>query len=119
RCRRGPVPEGRPKSLSVPKIFVVEAESRHEQATARRIVECSCRFRNAGISVKGILASNQSAIGSTVPLGRGYFPDDSRHFVPGYDHAVPPGQNTFSGLFEENERSRILQLLNSCNSCNS
>jgi hypothetical protein len=33
-------------------------------------------------------------IGSTVPLGRGYFPHDPRHFVPGYDRAVPPGQNT-------------------------
>jgi hypothetical protein len=32
-------------------------------------------------------------IGSIVPLGRGYFPHDPRHFVPGY-HAVPPGQNT-------------------------
>jgi len=30
------VPEGRPKSLSVPEIFVVETEPRHEQATARR-----------------------------------------------------------------------------------
>jgi hypothetical protein len=33
------------------------------------------------------------AIRSIVPLGRGYFPDDSRHFVPGYYRAVPPGQN--------------------------
>jgi hypothetical protein len=33
-------------------------------------------------------------IGSIVPLGRGYFPHDPRHFVPGYDRAVPPGQNT-------------------------
>src|ERR1700728_4200666 len=31
-----PVPEGRPKSSSVPQIFVVETEARHEQATARR-----------------------------------------------------------------------------------
>jgi hypothetical protein len=35
-------------------------------------------------------------IGSIVRLGRGYFPDDSRHFVPGYDRAVPPGQNCHS-----------------------
>ena len=33
--QRGPVPEGRSKSLSVPQIFVVETEPRHEQATAR------------------------------------------------------------------------------------
>jgi hypothetical protein len=26
----------------------------------------------------------------------GYFSHDSRHFVPGYDPAVPPGRNTFS-----------------------
>jgi hypothetical protein len=31
-------------------------------------------------------------IDSIVPLGRGYFTDDPRHFVPGYDRAVPPGQ---------------------------
>jgi hypothetical protein len=35
-------------------------------------------------------------IRSIVPLGRCYFPHDSRHFVPGYNHAVPPGQNTFA-----------------------
>src|ERR1700722_10443498 len=35
-------------------------------------------------------------IGSTVPLGRGYFPDDPRHFVPGYYRAVPPGQKPFA-----------------------
>jgi hypothetical protein len=28
-----------------------------------------------------------------VPLGRGYFLHDPRHFVPGYYRAVPPGQN--------------------------
>jgi hypothetical protein len=28
------------------------------------------------------------------PARRGYFPHDSRHFVPGYYRAVPPGQNT-------------------------
>jgi hypothetical protein len=33
-------------------------------------------------------------IGSIVPLGRGYFSHDPRHFVPGYDRAVPSGQNT-------------------------
>jgi hypothetical protein len=33
-------------------------------------------------------------IGSIVPLGRGYFRRDSRHFVPGYYRVVPPGQNT-------------------------
>ena len=36
--QRGPVTEGRSKSLSVPQIFVVETEPRHEQATARRML---------------------------------------------------------------------------------
>jgi hypothetical protein len=27
-----------------------------------------------------------------VPEGRGYFPRDCRHFVPGYYRAVPPGR---------------------------
>jgi hypothetical protein len=36
-------------------------------------------------------------IGSTVPLGRGYFPYHPRHFVPGYYRAVPPGQKTLDG----------------------
>jgi hypothetical protein len=40
---------------------------------------------------KGPVPEGRS-IGSMVPLGRDYFPDDSRHFVPGYDRAVPPGQ---------------------------
>jgi hypothetical protein len=31
-------------------------------------------------------------IRSTVPLGRPYFPYDSRHFVSGYYQPVPPGQ---------------------------
>jgi hypothetical protein len=36
--QRGSVPEGRLKSLSVPEIFVVENEPRHERATARRML---------------------------------------------------------------------------------
>ena len=36
--QRDPVPEGRSKSLSVPQIFVVETEPRHEQATAHRML---------------------------------------------------------------------------------
>jgi hypothetical protein len=33
-------------------------------------------------------------LGSIVPLGWGYFPDNPRHFVPGYYRAVLPGQDT-------------------------
>jgi hypothetical protein len=36
--QRDPVAEGRSKSLSVPQIFVVETEPRHEQATAPRML---------------------------------------------------------------------------------
>jgi len=38
----------------------------------------------------------QAEIGSIVPLGRGYFPHDSRHFVPGYYQPVPPGQKALA-----------------------
>ena len=31
-------------------------------------------------------------IRSIVPIGRGHFPHDSRHFVPGYYHAIPLGR---------------------------
>ena len=43
-----------------------------------------------------------SEFGFNRPAGTGYFPHDSRHFVPGYYHAVPPGQNTSTrwGLFK-------------------
>jgi hypothetical protein len=40
--------------------------------------------------------SSKAEIGSiVVPLGRGYFTRDSRHFVPGYYRAFPPGQKPF------------------------
>ena len=45
---------------------------------------------------KSLSVPEKAEIRSIVPLGRGYFPHDSRHFVPGYDHAVPLGQKTFS-----------------------
>ena len=52
--------------------------------------------RSAWVSMqKGPVPEGRS-IGSIVPLGRGYFPDDSRHFVPGYYRAVPPGQKPFA-----------------------
>jgi hypothetical protein len=46
--------------------------------------------------LKGVLASNLSRDPFNRPAGVGYFPHASRHFVPGYYHAVPPGRNTFS-----------------------
>ena len=50
-------------------------------------------------------------ITSTVPPGRGLFASLSRHFVPGYYHAVPPGQNNtcdFYGWFGFYLRRRTL-----------
>ena len=41
----------------------------------------------------GEVIVSPAEIGSIVPLGRGNFPHDSRHSEPGYDCAVPPGQN--------------------------
>jgi hypothetical protein len=35
---------------------------------------------------------------STVPTGRGLSASLSRHFVPGYDQPVPPGQKPFAYL---------------------
>src|SRR3984957_9517897 len=91
--QRGPAPEGRSKSWSVPQIFVVGTEPRHEQATARRIVESSTAPAALETSGTPVEKFGSDGIGSIVPLGRVYLPHDSRHFVPGYDRAVPPGQN--------------------------
>src|SRR5271157_5896758 len=40
-------------------------------------------------------ASSWAEIRSIVPVGRGYFPHNPRHFVPGYYQPVPPGQKPF------------------------
>ena len=43
------------------------------------------------------LASNLNRDRFNRPAGtRGYIPHDSRHFVPGYYRAVPPGQKPFA-----------------------
>jgi hypothetical protein len=81
------VPEGRSKLLSVPQIFVVETEPRHEQATVRRTLPPLQKRPGTPVEKFG-----SDGIGSIVPLGQGYFRHDSRHFVPGYDRAVPLGQ---------------------------
>src|ERR1700722_9234995 len=82
----------RSKSWSVRQIFVVETEPRHEQATARRIVECSRRFRNARDSVEKL---GSAEIGSTVQSSRwdGLFSSCFQALRACYDRAVPPGQN--------------------------
>jgi hypothetical protein len=65
-----------------------EIEPRHEQSPARRML-LSLQKRQ----VLPVEKFGSDGIGSIVPLGRRYFPHDSRHFVPGYDRTVPPGQN--------------------------
>ena len=68
------VPEGRSKSLSVPHILAFRVP--------QQVVPTLLR-----------LASNLSHDPFNRPAGTGYFPHDSRHFVPGYYRAVPGGQN--------------------------
>jgi hypothetical protein len=46
--------------------------------------------------ILNVMHGFSAKIGSTVPLGRGYFPNNPRHFVPGYYRAVPPGQIPFA-----------------------
>jgi hypothetical protein len=38
--------------------------------------------------------------GSIVPPGRGYFPHDTRHFVPGFYRAVPLGHSILLAVSE-------------------
>ena len=62
----------------------------------------------------------RAEIGSIVPLGRGHFPHDSRHFAPGYYRDVPPGQKLFtreapriiSALMDSHPRQRLARALN-------
>src|SRR5271166_2376068 len=46
--------------------------------------KCALSSRHSGLTMT-----------SAVPPGRGSLCSLPRHFVPGYYHAVPPGQNTF------------------------
>jgi hypothetical protein len=74
--QRVPVPEGRLKSSSVPEIFVVETGFLP-------------LYKPKVFLLKGMLASNLSRDPFNCSTGTGDFPIDSRHFVPGYYHAVP------------------------------
>jgi hypothetical protein len=58
----------------------------------RQRVECSCASETPGTPVEslGPMGSVQSS------RWDGLFPYDSRHFVPGYYRAVPPGQKPFA-----------------------
>ena len=89
----------RSKSLSVPEIFVVETESRHEQATARRML-IPFPFL--------LLASNLNRDPFNRPAGTGYFPHDSRHFVPGWPFG-PAGLDILGHPKGENRIAHGLQ----------
>ena len=77
-----------------------------EQATARRMGRMLMPLQKREVHllksprsmmfdlILDVMNGFLAKIGSIVPLGRGYFPRHSRHFVPGYYRAVPPGQNT-------------------------
>jgi hypothetical protein len=43
-----------------------------------------------------MLASNQNRDPFNRPAGTGYFPHESRHFVPGYYQPVPPGRKALA-----------------------
>src|ERR1700704_1711922 len=91
-------------------LFVPEGQHDRSQARSawnsaspkepsRRVRYDSCRYAHR-FDMAPISTRNTSGIGCarsyrTLRDGtfEGHFP---RHFVPGYDHAVPPGQNTFS-----------------------
>src|ERR1700722_11599050 len=92
--QRGSRPGGTVEVIFSPTIFVVETEPRHEQATARRMLLPLHKRQVLLLKSSGLMMFD--LIGSIVPLGRRYFPHDSRHFVPGYDRAVPPGKKPFA-----------------------
>ena len=68
--------------------FVPEGQAERSQARSAWVTMQRGPVRRDGRSH----CQCQAEIGTIVPLGRGYFPHDSRHFVPGYYRAVPPGQ---------------------------
>ena len=68
--------------------FVPEGQADSSQARSASGIELK-RLRHGG-AVEVIV----SRIGSIVPLGRGHFPRDSRHFVPGTS-CRPSGTKTY------------------------
>jgi hypothetical protein len=93
--RAGPFGPGEPRStLNKPS------------SSGRAVGFCSLKCPNSSPGTKCLGSDAESPVpkerlmsvpdSSIVPLGRRSFPHDSRHFVPGYYHAVPLGQNTVS-----------------------
>jgi hypothetical protein len=69
--------------------FVPEGQADSSQARSASVIDVK-RLRPGG-TVEVMVSPSVSRIGSIVPLGRGRFPRDSRHFVPGYYRACPSG----------------------------
>src|SRR5271166_3308263 len=70
-------------SLDIVSLFI-----RADNFTASAVC---CRLMSSTLGS----ASSWAEIRSIVPLGRGYFSHNPRHFVPGYYQPVPPGQKPF------------------------
>jgi hypothetical protein len=62
--------------------FVPEGQADRSQVRSASGIDVK-RLRPGG-TVEVMVSPRVSRIGSIVPLGRGHFPRDSRHFVPGY-----------------------------------
>jgi hypothetical protein len=69
--------------------FVPEGQVDRSQARSASGIDVK-QFRPGG-TVEVIVCPSVSRIRSIVPLGRGHFPRDSTHFVPGYYRACPSG----------------------------
>ena len=85
------VPEGQDDRSQARSAWVIDAESPRPGGT----VEVWWPRPPTQPSLASHLSRDRFN-GSIVPLGRDYFTRDSRHFVPGYYRAVPPGQKPFA-----------------------
>src|SRR5271166_4003583 len=83
------VPEGQVDSSQARSAWVVMQRGPRPGGTVEVMVSPEWREERQVFLLKN---SGPMMFDSIVPLGRGYFPHDSRHFVPGYYQPVPPGQ---------------------------
>src|ERR1700760_925012 len=78
-----------PVSRQATHVNAMAIELRQARATSVLRTKCS----SSRLACEETRDENITGKASIVPLGRSYFLHDSRHFVPGYYRAVPPGQN--------------------------
>jgi hypothetical protein len=79
------VPEGQHDSSQARSAWVAMQKGLRPGGT----VEVICRPTESGPMIQPLFARLQSS-----RWDEAYFPHNSRHFVPGYYRAAPPGQNT-------------------------